>query len=82
MTPQGCIVTTDLDRLHKMGFTINERKKIMTIAIGLAFLVMLVGLIGYYVASNPKYLEIFRIMFFVGLFFVVGAGDKIGAWIG
>lgn len=54
----------------------------MTIAIGLAFVVMLVGAIGYYRASNPKYLELFRIMFFVGLFFVVSGAGQIGAWIG
>lgn len=53
----------------------------MTIAIGLAFVVTLIGLIGYYKAENAKYLEIFRIMFFVGLFYLVGGATNIIATI-
>lgn len=50
----------------------------MTIAIGLALLVMILGAIVYWIAGNPKLGEMGRIAFFVGLFFVVsGAGAAL-----
>lgn len=49
----------------------------MTIAIGLAFLVMLIG--GFvYIVADGKWSEMGRIAFFVGLFFLVsGAAEAV-----
>lgn len=51
----------------------------MTIAIGLALFVMILGAIVYWIAANgSKAAEMGRIAFFVGLFFVVsGAGAAL-----
>lgn len=50
----------------------------MSIAIGLALFVMILGAIIYWIAANPKLAEMGRIAFFVGLFFVVsGAGAAL-----
>lgn len=52
----------------------------MTIAIGLAFLVMLIGGFVYFIAKD-EWKEMGRIAFFVGLFFVVGGAAEIVALV-
>lgn len=47
--------------------------------IGLAFLVMLIGGLVYYLAANGKVAEMGRIAFFVGLLFVVGGAAQVVA---
>lgn len=49
--------------------------------IGLAFLVMLIGGIVYYIAANGKVAEMGRIAFFVGLFFVVSGAAEVVALV-
>ena len=45
--------------------------------IGLAFLIMIVGLLMYFLASNAKVGDVGRIMFAVGLFALVVNSDKM-----
>jgi Na+/phosphate symporter len=47
--------------------------------ISLVFLVMIVGLIIYMVAKDPKVIEIGRIMFWTGLLAILLSYDKLGA---
>lgn len=47
--------------------------------ISIVFIVMIVGLILYVIAKDPKIQEIGRIMFWTGLLAILFSYDKLGA---
>ncbi len=49
--------------------------------ISIVFIVMIVGLILYVIAKDPKIQEIGRIMFWTGLLTILLSYDKLGALI-